>query len=44
VDTIKAVLDEGAAQWSGEPVDIDEVVAAQRWARAKAGERVGGSS
>jgi 1-deoxy-D-xylulose-5-phosphate reductoisomerase len=39
VDTIKAVLDEGAAQWSGEPADIDEVVAAQRWARARAAER-----
>ncbi|HEY4456561.1 MAG TPA: 1-deoxy-D-xylulose-5-phosphate reductoisomerase [Pseudonocardiaceae bacterium] len=44
VDTIKAVLDEGADQWSGEPADIDEVVAAQRWARARAAERVGRSS
>ncbi|HEX4225813.1 MAG TPA: 1-deoxy-D-xylulose-5-phosphate reductoisomerase [Pseudonocardiaceae bacterium] len=44
VDTIKAVLDEGAAQWSGEPADIDEVTAAQRWARAKAGERAGRSN
>jgi 1-deoxy-D-xylulose-5-phosphate reductoisomerase len=41
VDTIKAVLDEGADQWSGEPADIDEVVAAQRWARARAAERIG---
>ena len=41
VDTIKAVLDAGAAQWSGEPADIDEVVAAQRWARARAAELVG---
>jgi 1-deoxy-D-xylulose-5-phosphate reductoisomerase len=43
VDTIKAVLDEGAARWSAEPADIDEVVAAQRWARARAAERVGRS-
>ncbi|HEY2701072.1 MAG TPA: 1-deoxy-D-xylulose-5-phosphate reductoisomerase [Pseudonocardiaceae bacterium] len=41
VDTIKAVLDEGAAEWSGEPADIDEVVAAQRWARARAAEHIG---
>ena len=41
VDTIKAVLDEGAAGWSGEPADIDEVVAAQRWARARAAEHIG---
>jgi 1-deoxy-D-xylulose-5-phosphate reductoisomerase len=40
VETIEAVLDAARAQWSGEPADIDEVVAAQRWARARAGERV----
>ena len=43
VDTIKAVLDEGVATWSGEPADIDVVVAAQRWARARAAEHIGRS-
>ena len=44
VDTIRAVLDEGVARWSGEPADIDEVVAAQRWARVRAAEHIGPSS
>jgi len=42
VDTIDKVLDEARAQWGGEPADVDEVFAAQRWARARARERVAG--
>ncbi|HEX3779044.1 MAG TPA: 1-deoxy-D-xylulose-5-phosphate reductoisomerase [Pseudonocardiaceae bacterium] len=40
VDTIRAVVDDAAAEWGGEPADVDEVLAALRWARARTRERV----
>ncbi len=44
VDTIAAVLESAEADWAGQPADVDEVFAAQRWARARARERVAGSA
>jgi 1-deoxy-D-xylulose-5-phosphate reductoisomerase len=37
---VQRVLDD-ADGWHGEPSDVEEVLAAEAWARAKAGERLG---
>ncbi|WP_130346170.1 1-deoxy-D-xylulose-5-phosphate reductoisomerase [Herbihabitans rhizosphaerae] len=40
VDTVHRVLDD-ARDWHHEPADVDEVLAAEQWARARARERLG---
>jgi 1-deoxy-D-xylulose-5-phosphate reductoisomerase len=40
VDTVTGVLG-GATDWHGDPVTVDDVLAAQRWARARAAELIG---
>jgi len=39
VDTVRGVLDD-ADDWRGEPRDVDDVLAAERWARAHARDRL----